>query len=78
MDDDHIVHNWVTRTLRNRLSREYKEVFDNLDRQVYSGAHTIPSSSIISIRISELSEGIYFYRIKNDRVEQKGKILVIR
>jgi len=53
-------------------------LFDNLDRQVYSGAHTIPSSSIISIRISELSEGIYFYRIKNDRVEQKGKILVIR
>ena len=33
MDDDLMFHNWVARTLRNRLSREYKEVFDNIEKQ---------------------------------------------
>lgn len=68
-------------SIRNKSANPFTgtiTLFDNLDRQVYSGALTIPSGSRVSIRLTELSEGIYFYRIKNDRVEQKGKILVIR
>jgi hypothetical protein len=68
-------------SIRNKSADPFSgtiTLFDNLDRQVYSGALTIPSGSGVSIRLPELGEGMYFYRIQNDRVEQKGKILVVR
>ncbi|NOZ26333.1 MAG: hypothetical protein GXO94_09630 [Nitrospirae bacterium] len=31
MDDERLIHDWLVRTLRSRLSREYKEIKDNLE-----------------------------------------------
>ncbi len=30
MDEERLIHDWLVRTLRSRLSREYKDIKDNL------------------------------------------------
>ncbi|RMG74887.1 MAG: hypothetical protein D6710_00920 [Nitrospirae bacterium] len=31
MDEERLIHDWLVRTLKSRLSREYKEIKDNLE-----------------------------------------------
>ncbi len=41
MDDERLIHDWLVRTLKARLSREYKEIRDNLggEKNEFNGCY---------------------------------------
>ena len=41
MDEERLIHDWLVRTLRSRLSKEYKDIKDNLEgrKNEFSGLY---------------------------------------